>query len=129
MGHCAAALFGAVQPYHSPVNMLEDLGTLENKAACIWAVLQCHCVEGEFDIVAYNEHQAVVNKMSLFMLTERVDPCKMDKLTERAKKMEKEAAEAKAKAVKNKDQIVFLNWEFKMLRTEFASLKARKDKP
>ena len=62
--------------------MLEDLGTLENKAACIWAVLQCHQVGGEFDILAYRGHPAVVKEMSLFMLTECVDPCEMQKVTE-----------------------------------------------
>jgi hypothetical protein len=56
VGRCVAALFGALQPYQSPVTMLEDLGTLENKAACIWAVLQCHRVGRDFDLVAYRGH-------------------------------------------------------------------------
>jgi hypothetical protein len=100
VGRCVAALFGGLQPYRSPVTMLEDLGTLENKAACVWAVLQCHQVGGEFDLVAYRGHPAVVKEMSLFMLTERVDPNKMEKLTLR---------EAKAEAIKARDSIIILN--------------------
>jgi hypothetical protein len=109
--------------------MLEDLGTLENKAACIWAVLQCHRVGGEFDLVAYRGHPTVVKEMSLFMLTERVDPNEMDKLTARAQKAEKEASNAKSESIKARDQIVILNRESKSLRSEFTALKAKKDKP
>jgi hypothetical protein len=129
VGRCVAALFGALQPYRSPVRMLEDLGTLENKAACIWAVLQCHRVGGEFDLVAYRGHPAVVKEMSLFMLTERVDPNEMDKLTARAQTAEKEVSDAKAESIKARDQIVILNRDFKALRSEFTALKAKKDKP
>jgi hypothetical protein len=39
VGRCVAALFSLLQPYRSPVAMLEDMGTSDNKAACIWAVL------------------------------------------------------------------------------------------
>ncbi len=42
VGRCVATLFLSLQPYRSLVAMLEDMGTLDNKAACIWAVLQCH---------------------------------------------------------------------------------------
>jgi hypothetical protein len=51
VGHCVAALFSTLQPYRSPVAMLEDMSTLDNKAACIWAVLQCHRVRINFDLV------------------------------------------------------------------------------
>lgn len=57
---CVAALFGALQPYYSPITMLEDLSTLENKA-----VLQCHQVGGEFDKLAYHGHPTVVKETSL----------------------------------------------------------------
>ena len=128
VGRCVAALFGALQPYPSPVTMLEDLGTLENKAACIWAVLQCHRIRGEFDLVAYRGHPAVIKEMSLFKLTERVDPNEMDKLTIRAQKAEKEAGEAKAEAIKAMDQIVVLNHDFKTMKAKFATLRAKKDR-
>jgi hypothetical protein len=49
--------------------MLEDLSTIDNKAACLWAVLQCHPVGKAFHLVKYRGHPAVVKEMSLFMLT------------------------------------------------------------
>jgi hypothetical protein len=60
------------------------------------------------------------------MLPERVDPCKMEKLTEKTKKAEWEAAEAKAEMLKTKEQVVVLNRDFRTLRAEFAALKAKK---
>jgi hypothetical protein len=42
VGCCCAALFAAMQPYRAPVTMLPDLGPLESKATCVWALLQCH---------------------------------------------------------------------------------------
>jgi hypothetical protein len=128
VGRCVAALFGALQPYRSPVTMLEDVGTLENKAACIWAVLQCHRVGAEFDKVAYRGHPAVVKEMSLFMLTKWVDPLEMEKLTEKMKKAEKETIKAKAEAAKVKEQVTVLNRDFKSLRADFLALKSKKDK-
>jgi hypothetical protein len=70
VGHCVAALFSSLQPYCSPVAMLEDMGTIDNKAACIWAVLQCQRVGMSFDLVKYRSHPLVVKEMSLFMLME-----------------------------------------------------------
>jgi hypothetical protein len=110
--------------------MLEDLGTLENKATSyIWAVLQYHRIGREFDILAYQGHPAVVKEMSLFMLTEQVDPHEMEKLMEKVKKGERKVVEAKAEALKAKEQIIIFNRDYKNLRAKFAALKAKKDKP
>jgi hypothetical protein len=82
--------------------MLEDMSTLDNKAAFIWVVLQCHCVGISFDLVKYRGHPSVVKEMSLFMLTERVDPSKVEACLELAKRVEKEARDAKSEVVKLK---------------------------
>jgi hypothetical protein len=126
VGQCVAASFQALQPYRSPVTMLEDLSMLENKATCICTVLQCHQVGGESNIITYHGHPAVVKEMSLFILTERVDPCEMEKLTEEAKKAEREAAKAKAEMLKMKEQVIILNQYCTSLRAKFATLKAKK---
>jgi hypothetical protein len=83
VGRCVAALFACLEPFRSPVTMLEDLETLDNKAACLWAVLQCHRIVADFDLVNYRGHPAVVKEMSLFMLTERVDPSEIEACTDR----------------------------------------------
>jgi hypothetical protein len=124
-GHCVAALFASLQPYRSPVAMLEDMGTIDNKAACIWAVLQCHRVGMSFDLVKYHGHPSVVKEMSLFMLTERADPSKVESCSERARKAEKEASNAKGEVAKMKDLVASMNREFKTIQADIKALKAK----
>jgi hypothetical protein len=126
VGRCVAALFSSLEPYRSPVTMLEDMSTIDNKAACLWAVLQCHRVGKSFDLVKYRGHPAVVKEMSLFMLTERVDPSEIEACTERSKKAEKEASDAKAEVAKLRDLVGTLNREFKTAQADIKTLKARK---
>jgi hypothetical protein len=52
MGRCATTLFSSSQPHPSPVCRIEDMGTIESKAACIWAVLQCHRAGMSFDLLS-----------------------------------------------------------------------------
>jgi hypothetical protein len=126
VGRCVAALFSALEPYCSPVTMLEDLSTINNKAACLWAVLQCHRVGKAFDLVKYRGHPAVVKEMSLFMLTKRVDPSEIEACLERSKRAEKEASDAKSEVAKLKDLRATLNREFKTAQGEIWLLKAAK---
>jgi hypothetical protein len=126
VGQCVAALFAALEPYHSPVTMLEDLSTLENKASCLWAVFQCHRVGQAFDLVKYWGHPAVVKEMSLFMLTERVDPSEIENCTDRSKKAEKEASDAKSEVAKLKDLVNSMIRQFKSMQAEMKALKAKK---
>jgi hypothetical protein len=87
VGRCVAALFSLLQPYRSPVGRFEDMGTIESKAARIWAVLLCH--RGmSFDLVKYRGHPSVVKERSLFILSVRVDPSEVEPCSERAKKAE-----------------------------------------
>ena len=125
VGRCVAALFSSLQPYRSPVAMLEDMGTLDNKAACIWAVLQCHRVGMSFDLVKYRGHPSVVKEMSLFMLTERVDPSEVENCSERARKAEKEASDAKSEVAKLKDLVGTMNHEFKTMVADLKTMKAK----
>jgi hypothetical protein len=126
VGRCVAALFSALEPYRSPVTMLEDMSTLDNKAACLWAVLQCHRVGMAFDLVQYRGHPAVVKEMSLFMLTERVDPSALDVCALRAQRAEKEALDAKAEVAKMKDKVENWNRLFKTMENDIKVLKAKK---
>jgi hypothetical protein len=126
VGRCVAALFSSLEPYRSPVTMLEDMNTLDNKAACLWAVLQCHRVGKSFDLVKYRGHPAVVKEMSLFMLTERVDPSEIEACTERSRKAEKEALDAKNEVSKLRDLVNTLNREFKTTQADIKALKLKK---
>jgi hypothetical protein len=126
VGRCCAALFSAMQPYRAPVTMLPDLGTLESKAACMWAVLQSHRVADAFKKVKYRDHPAVVKERSLFMLTERVDPSQVNSIGEKAKTAWSKAEEANAEVFKLKDVITTLKRDFANLKNDFASVKRTK---
>jgi hypothetical protein len=54
--------------------MIDDASTLENKSAVIGAVLKCHKIFNDFVGVNFSAHPEFVKEMSLFMLTEHVDP-------------------------------------------------------
>ena len=126
VGRCCAALFTAMQPNRAPVTMLPDLGPLESKAACMWAVLQSHRVAHAFKKVKYRGHPAVVKEMSLFMLTERVDPSQVLAISEKAKTAWSKAEEANAEVIKLKDVITTLKRDFSNLKNDFASIKRTK---
>jgi hypothetical protein len=79
-----------------------------------------------FDLVHYWGHPAVVKKMSLFMLTERVDPSALDSCILRAQKAEKEALDAKVEVAKMKDKVETWNRAFKTMENDIKVLKAKK---
>jgi hypothetical protein len=77
VGQCVAVFFALMSPYRARVALLGDPRQLADKAAYIWAVLQCHWVMHKFILLNFRGHPSVVKEMSLFMLTEPVDPSKM----------------------------------------------------
>jgi hypothetical protein len=123
VGRCCAALFSVMLPYHAPISMLPDLGPLESKASCLWAVLQSHRVAKAFALVKYRGHPSVVKEMGLFMLTERVDPGEITALSEKAKKADKAVTEAQAEVVKLKEKINGLKRDSANLKQDFAAVK------
>jgi hypothetical protein len=62
------------------VALIEDPTPLENKAKIMWCVLQCHIVMEGFMAVKFQGHPIIVKEMTMFMLTERVDPEELTKL-------------------------------------------------
>lgn len=74
VGQCVAAIFKTMRPFWSNVTLIEDPTTVQNKSAFIWCVFQSHQVMEEFIILGFKGHPAIVKQMSLFMVTERVDP-------------------------------------------------------
>jgi hypothetical protein len=60
------------------------------------------------------------------MLTERVDPLDVLAISERAKRAEKDTANATAEVVKMKDSIATLERDFSNLKNNFAVVKKSK---
>ncbi len=125
VGRCVGALFSAMAPYRAPVTMLDEMDDWDARAACVWAVMQCHRVGWAFDLVKYRGHPAVVKEMSLFLLTERVDPSEITACTERSKKAEKDASELKSEMAKLKEVVNSLNREVKTAQGELKNLRNR----
>lgn len=70
----------------------------------IWAVLQCHRVTGEFAGLQFPGHMAIVKEMSMFMLTEWVDPTELVNILCQVQEVELVATAAKADVKKLSDK-------------------------
>jgi hypothetical protein len=60
--------------YRAKVALVEDPKPLDNKAKIILCVLQCHMVMERFIAVKFQGHPVIVKEITMFMVTERVDP-------------------------------------------------------
>mmetsp|Transcript_5641 Transcript_5641/g.8661 ORF Transcript_5641/g.8661 Transcript_5641/m.8661 type:complete len:119 (-) Transcript_5641:503-859(-) len=76
--------------YRSKVIRLGDLGVASQKTAMIWAVLQCHQVMEEFLLMKFESHAAIIREISMFILTERVDPEDISQLKAEIKRLKEE---------------------------------------
>jgi hypothetical protein len=74
IGRSSNAVWSAMRPFRTRIALLDNLKSLDNKASFIWGVLQCHRIMDEFIKFNFQSHPAFVKEMSLFVLTERVDP-------------------------------------------------------
>jgi hypothetical protein len=126
VGRCVAAVFEAMRPFRDRVKLLQDPTTLENKAAYLWAVLQCHRVMQEFILVKFRGHPAIVKEMTLFMLIERVDATELKSMTELLKKVEKIAEQANSASSKLTDQVNALKRTHDNLANDVKLLKSKK---
>jgi hypothetical protein len=62
----------------------------------MWAIFQMHRVIQSFISVQFKSHPAIVKEISLFMVTERVDPKEILELSVKCKKAEADSAKAVA---------------------------------
>jgi hypothetical protein len=82
VGRCAADIFDLMADYRAKVvTLIKDPKPLENKAKIMWCVLQCHIVMEGFMAVKFQGHPIVVKEITMFMLTERIDPEELTKMT------------------------------------------------
>jgi hypothetical protein len=87
-----------MRPFRSEVTLIEDPTPVQNKSAFIWAVFQSHRVMEEFITVGFKGHPSIVKEMSMFMVTERVDPSEILGMMTKVSKAEAAAASAAAEA-------------------------------
>jgi hypothetical protein len=77
VGRCAAALFDAMAEARSKVSLIDDPRPLTNKARIIWFVRQCHTIMRSFVSLRFQGHPIIVKEITMFMVTERVDPSEL----------------------------------------------------
>jgi hypothetical protein len=80
IGRCLGGFFQSMVVIRSEVALLEEVKTQDHKAQMIWTVLQCHATVDQFIAVDFKGHTVMVQQMTLYMMTERVDPAQMVKL-------------------------------------------------
>ena len=98
VGQCVACIFETMRPFRSAVTLIEDPTPVQNKCAFIWAVFQSHRVMEEFILVGFKGHPAIVTQLSLFMVTERVDPSEILGMMNKVAKAEAAADKATAES-------------------------------
>ena len=104
----------------SEVALLEEVVTQDHKAQMIWAVLQCHAMVEQFIEVDFKGHTVMVQQMTLFMMTERVDPAQMVKMVSTVEIGQKSVTEA----LKTVKQLVI---DLEKMKTDSAAQKRRLD--
>jgi hypothetical protein len=79
IGRCLGGFFQTMVSTRSEIALLEDARTVDTKAQVIWTVLQCHSIVEQFIKLDFKGHTTMVQQMTLYMMTERVDPAQMTK--------------------------------------------------
>jgi hypothetical protein len=125
LGRTMAAVFEAMSGPRAKVARLSDGQDLHSKASLIWAVLCCHRIMQQFIEVKFWGHPAIVKEMTLFMLTERVDPSEICKLMERVKEAEAKSAQALRTAMTLEKEVGVLKRSYDNLMNEVKQLKAK----
>jgi hypothetical protein len=79
----------------------------------------------QFIVVQFRGHPAMVKEMTLFMLTERVDPSEIGKLVERVKDAEAKGVQATKTCAALEKEVVALKWSYDNMLNEVKQLKAK----
>jgi hypothetical protein len=77
IGRCLGGFFQTMVATRSEIALLEDARTIDTKSQVIWTVLQCHAIVEQFIKLDFKGHTTMVQQMTLYMMTERVDPAQM----------------------------------------------------
>jgi hypothetical protein len=123
VGKCVGAVFGEMTMARAEVVMLQDTELLENKAQIIWTTMRCHMILDEFIELGFESHPAIVKEISLFMLTERVDPKEIKTFSLRVDNADAVANKAMNLAREAEEKCLSTKRSLDSLKNEFAALK------
>jgi hypothetical protein len=125
LGRTMASVFEAMSGPRAEAARLSDNQDLHSKAGLIWGVLRCHRIMQQSIVVKFRGHPAIVKEMTLFMLTERVDPSEIGRLVEFVKDAEAKGAQATNTCVALEKEISTLKRNYDNMLNEVKQLKAK----
>lgn len=87
VGRSVGAFFETMRLVRRRASRIQDANTLKSKALLMWTVLQCHRQAAQFISLDFRGHPSIVKEMSLFMLTQRVNPSELTLLEDKVGKL------------------------------------------
>mmetsp|Transcript_17572 Transcript_17572/g.49641 ORF Transcript_17572/g.49641 Transcript_17572/m.49641 type:complete len:747 (+) Transcript_17572:8178-10418(+) len=109
VGRCVGAIFTSLTPPRDLVAQFGDLSREEYKVKMLWSVLQCHRMLDRYIAVGFHSHPEIVRIVNMYMITHRVDPTEVTKLSTQISTLEKEKAALKTTVKSMEDK--FAGWK------------------
>jgi hypothetical protein len=122
---CVAAIFDAMAEARFKIALIEDPKPLDNKAKILWGVLRCHMIMQRFIVLRFQGHPIIVKEITMFMVTERVDPVELVHLQTCLTTAEAAHAKTNAEMKKVEDNYNSLKRNLDNLIAEFKPIKSR----
>jgi len=127
VGRCSTPIFLSMRPYRSKVTPLGDLGIASQKATMIWAVLQCHHIMEEFLLLKFKSHSAIIKEITMFILTEQVDPDDVTQLKAEIKRLKEERNSPTKRLNTHMETFTELKRSFDNLKNKVGQLKIEQE--
>jgi hypothetical protein len=124
VGRCVGSVFREMSQIRSEIALLEHTAQMEDKSKVIWTVMRCHLLLDDFINLEFKSHPAIVKEISLFLLTERVDPSDLSSLHAKLDKAEAEVKAANKLSRELDDKLASHKRQFDNLKNEFALFKS-----
>jgi hypothetical protein len=128
VGRCGAAIFDAMAETRTRVALIEDPRPLENKVEIIWCVLQCHITMQKFIWVRFQGHPVIVKEITMFMISERVDPTELKNMVTKMKTVEDENKSMKTTLARLEENYNALKRSLENLREDVKPIKLKVSK-
>jgi hypothetical protein len=125
VGRCVASIFDSINEVRSKVALIEDPKPLDNKARIMWCVLRCHTIMHWFISVGFQGHPIIVKEITIFMVTERVDPEELVALQARLTVSEKTCTQTSQAMKRMEENYTLLKRALDNLQNEFKPVKAK----
>jgi hypothetical protein len=125
VGRCVAAIFDSMNTARAKVALIEDPKPVENKARIIWCVLQSHTIMHGFINLKSQGHPIIVKEVTMFMVTDRVDPEELMELQSRLVASEKTTSQCTQAMKKMEENYNSLKRAFDNLQNELKPIKVK----